>query len=255
LKEKNVNRRMFCLGIAAIALAAAGLPAAEKAGPEGGIRILLTTGGHAFEEDAFYAMFDAMRGIEYTKAELPKDAGLLKPGLEKQFDCIVMYDMCKPAISPEQRKAFVELLTTGGIGLVSMHHNLGAQWDWDEYRKIIGGRVILEPTVIDGKAWTVTPWAHGQRLNVKIANREHPITKGVGDFEIEDEIYGKFWVDPRAEVLLTTDHSENNPEVAWTKTYGKSRVFHLMLGHDGKAYANPAYRKLLEQGIRWAAGR
>ena len=98
----------------------AGLPAAEKAGPEGGIRILLTTGGHAFEEDAFYAMFDAMRGIEYTKAELPKDAGLLKPGLEKQFDCIVMYDMCAPAISPEQRKAFVELLTTGGIGLVSL---------------------------------------------------------------------------------------------------------------------------------------
>lgn len=250
-----MNRRILCLGIALMVLAGAGLAAAENAGKEGKIRILLTSGGHGFEQDSFYAMFDAMQGIEYTKAELPKDAGLLKPGLEKQFDCIVMYDMCAPAFSPEQRKAFVELLTTGGIGLVSMHHNLGAQWDWDEYRKIIGGRFILKPTEIDGKAWTVTPWAHDQRLKVKIADPKHPITKGVGDFEIEDETYGKLWVDPQAQILLTTDHSENNPQVAWTKTYGKSRVFHLMLGHDGKAYANPAYRKLLEQGIRWAAGR
>ena len=174
-----MNRRILCLGIASMVLAGAGLAAAENTGKEGKIRILLTSGGHGFEQDSFYAMFDAMQGIEYTKAELPKDAGLLKPGLEKQFDCIVMYDMCAPAISPEQRKAFVELLTTGGIGLVSMHHNLGAQWDWDEYRKIIGGRFILKPTEIDGKAWAVTPWAHDQRLKVKIADPKHPSTKAI----------------------------------------------------------------------------
>lgn len=249
-----MNRCILWLG-SALALAAASLSAAENAGNEGKVRVLLTTGGHAFEQEAFYAMFDAMPSIEYTKAEMPKDAGLLKPGLEKQYDCIVMYDMCKPAISPEQQKAFVELLNTSGIGLVSMHHNLGAHWEWDDYRKIIGGRFILKPAEIDGKAWAVTPWAHDQHLRVKVADSKHPITKGVSDFEIDDEMYGKFWVDPAAHILLTTDHPKNNPELAWTKTFGKSRVFHLMLGHDGKAYGNPAFRKVLEQGIRWAAGR
>jgi len=34
-----------------------------------------------------------------------------------------------------------------------MHHNLGAHWDWDEFRKIIGGRFILKDTELDGKAY------------------------------------------------------------------------------------------------------
>ncbi|MHB8903347.1 MAG: ThuA domain-containing protein [Thermoguttaceae bacterium] len=238
--------------VALLGLMTALLAAADGA-ESGKLRILLTTGGHAFEVEPFYQMFDAMKGIETTKAEMPKDAGLLRPGLEKDFYCIVMYDMCKPAISPEQQQAFVKLLTETGIGLVSMHHNLGANATWDEFRKIIGGRFILSDSEIDGVAWKKTRWEHDHHLKVTVVDKEHPITRGVGDFEIDDEAYGKFWVDPEAHILLKTDHAWNNPELAWTKTYGKSRVFHLMLGHDGKAYANPSFQRVLEQGIRWAA--
>ena len=60
---------------------------------------------------------------------------------------------------------------------------------------------------------------------------------------------------PRAKVLLKTDHPKNNPELAWVTEYGKSRVFDPMLGHDRKAYDNPGYRKVLHQAIRWAAVR
>lgn len=56
-------------------------------------------------------------------------------------------------------------------------------------------------------------------------------------------------------VLLTTDHPKNNRELAWVKTYKKSPVFFLMLGHDAAAYRDANYRKLVHQGIRWAAGR
>jgi uncharacterized protein len=229
------------------------LNAADTEGPAK-IRILLTTGGHGFEVEPFYAMFDAMEGIEYTKAEMPKDAGLLKPGLEREYDCVVMYDMCKPGITPEQQEAFVKLVKEKGIGVVSMHHNLGAHWDWDEFRNLIGGRFILKDTELDGDAWKQTRWAHDEHLKVTVIDKKHPITEGVEDFGIDDEAYGKFWVDPKAHILLKTDHAWNNPELAWTKKYGKARVYHLMLGHDGKAYANPSYSRLLEQGIRWAAG-
>jgi hypothetical protein len=217
------------------------------------IRVLLTTGGHGFETEPFYAMFDAMPGIEYTKAELPKDAGLLKPGLEKQYDVIVMYDM-SPPITPDQQKSFVALLERG-IGLVSLHHNLGAHRDWDEFRKIIGGKFVFEDCVIDGKPYSKTPWSHGEDLNIEIADGDHPITRGMKDFAIHDETYGRFYVAPGVHVLLKTDHPKNNPVVAWTTQYGSSRVFYLMLGHDSKAYANPNYRALLEQGIRWTAAR
>ena len=137
----------------------------------------------------------------------------------------------------------------------SMHHNLGAHWSWDEFRRLIGGRFILKDTELDGVAWKQTPWAHDEHLKVMVVDKKHPITNGVDDFEIDDEAYGKFWVDPEAHILLKTNHPWNNPELAWTKRYGNAKVFHLMLGHDGIAYANPSYRRLLEQGIRWASGK
>ena len=241
---------LFGILLASSCLTPCLVDAEEKAN----IRILLTTGGHGFQQEPFYAMFDAMEGITYTKAEMPKQADLLRPGLEKDFDCIVMYDMC-PNMTAEQQQAFVDLLKTSGIGLVSMHHNLGGHRGWDEFRKIIGGKFIFDPIEIDGKTWQKTPWSHDEDLTITVVDKAHPITDGVEDFEIHDETYGKFWVDPKAHILLTTDHPKNNRQLAWTKTYGKARVYHLMLGHDGKAYANESYQRLLKQGIAWAAGK
>lgn len=227
---------------------------AEKPEADGKIRVLLTTGGHAFETEPFYAMFDGMKDVEYTKAEMPKDAGLLKPGLEKQYDVIVMYDMCKPGISPEQQKAFVDLLNTG-IGLVSLHHNMGAHQDWEEFAHIIGGKFFTAPGKIDGKQYEKSGWAHGGTLDVTVVDKNHPVTRGVENFQIHDETYNNYYTAPDAKVLLTTDNPDNDPELAWVKTYGKSRVLYLMLGHDHEAYQNPAYSRLVHQGIRWAAGR
>lgn len=230
-------------------LVASPLAAAEA----GKIRVLLTTGGHAFQAEPFYAMFDAMEDVAYTKAELPRDADLLKPGLEDQYDVVVMYDM-SAGMSAQQRKAFQKLLQ-GGIGVVSLHHNLGAHRDWDEFRKVIGGKFIFEETTIDGRKYGKTPWSHGETLQVTVVDQDHPITAGVGNFEIHDETYGRFYVAPDVHVLLTTGHPKNNPQVAWTKRYGRSRVFYLMLGHDSHAYGHPAFAQLVHQGIRWAAGR
>jgi type 1 glutamine amidotransferase len=237
----------------AVAAVAAGPVFAQQQAEQGKIRVLLTSGGHGFQAEPFYAAFDAMPDVEYTKAELPKEAGLLKPGLEKDFDCIVMYDMV-PAIKPDQQQAFVKLLEKG-IGVVSLHHNLGAHRDWDEFRKIIGGKFCLKDQVIDGEEYKKTPWSHGEQLKVTVVDKEHPITKGVKDFEIHDETYGKYYTAPGIHVLLKTDHPKNNPDLAWTTSYGKSRVVYLMLGHDAHAYKNPNFRKLVHQSIRWAAGR
>jgi type 1 glutamine amidotransferase len=241
----------------ALALLAAvvATPAAEKKpAAQGKIRVLLTFGGHDFEEKQFFAMFDAMPNVQYTKAPMPKSADLLKPGLEKDYDVIVMYDMV-PAFSPGQRKAFVELLKDRGIGLVSLHHNMGAHPKWDEFRKIIGGKFILEPCEIEGKKYPKSGWEHGQDINVTIADKKHPITRGLKDFQIHDETYKGYYTDPKVRVLLKTDHPKNNPELAWVKRYGKSRVFYLMLGHDHEAYENPNYRELVARGIRWVARR
>ncbi len=215
------------------------------------IRVLLTFGGHGFQQEPFFKMFDEMEGIEYTKAPLPQSADKLKPGLEKDYDVIVMYDMAK-GFTPEQKQAFVELLQKG-IGVVSLHHNMGAHRDWDEFRKIIGGKFVFKPGKIDGKDCPKSTWAHGQDLKVSIADKDHPITKGLKGFEIHDETYGKYYTSPDVTVLLMTDNPKNDPELAWVKDYGKSRVFYFMLGHDAKAWANPNFPEIIKRGIRWTA--
>lgn len=215
------------------------------------LRVLLTYGGHGFGQKEFFAMWDALPGVTYTKAQMPKDAGLLKPGLEKDYDVIVMYDMAK-GFTAEQRKAFTELLNTG-IGLVSTHHNLGAHPDWPEFTKIIGGKYVFEPVTIDGKVQAKSSYAEGEEINVTVADQEHPITKGLAGFTIHDETYGQFYLAPDSHVLLTTDHPKCGRSIAWTKQYGKSRVCYLIFGHDHKAWENPNYRELLVRAIRWSA--
>ncbi|MCS7305448.1 MAG: ThuA domain-containing protein [Thermoguttaceae bacterium] len=217
------------------------------------IRVLVTYGGHGFDEKEFWALFDAMPDVEWDKAELPKQADLLQPGLETKYDVLVMYDMC-PKFTPQQQQAFVQLLRQG-IGIVSLHHNLAAHFDWDEFRKIIGGRFILRNCQIDGKEYKQSPVSHGETIRVLVADKNHPITQGVEDFDIKDETYGPFYVAEGVHVLLRTEHPKNNPVIGWTWKYEKSPVFYLMLGHDRFAYEHSAFQKLLGQGIRWAASQ
>jgi type 1 glutamine amidotransferase len=239
--------------VAVFAVACPSIVPADDAAADKPIRVLLTFGGHGFQQEPFFAMFDAMPGVKYTKAPLPESADMLKPGLEKEFDVIVMYDMVRK-IEPAQQEAFIALLNQG-IGLVSLHHNMGAHRDWPEFRKIIGGQFVLQPTEIDGKEHSKSTWAHGQDLHIKIADKEHPITKGLSEFDIHDETYGNYYTASDVSVLMTTDNPKNDPEIAWVKKYGNSRVFYLMLGHDNLAWKNPKFPEILGRGIRWAAGK
>lgn len=214
-------------------------------------RILLTTGGHDFQQVPFFQMFDRLPGVEYTHVKLPESAYLLKPGLEEEYDAIVMYDMVE-SISEEERRAFVRLLQKG-IGIVSLHHNLGAHRDWPEFTRIIGGKYIFTPQIIDSKKYAPSTFAHDQDISVKAKDRDHPVVQGIKDFQIHDETYQGYYTSPDVRVLLTTEHPKSDRALAWASRYGKSRVVYLLLGHDALAWNHPAYPTLLLNAILWAA--
>jgi uncharacterized protein len=44
-------------------------------------------------------------------------------------------------------------------------------------------------------------------------------------------------------------------DILWTREIGKGRVFYSALGHGKEAWRNPAWQKLIAQGILWAAGQ
>jgi type 1 glutamine amidotransferase len=72
------------------------------------------------------------------------------------------------------------------------------------------------------------------------------------DFVIHDETYKGQWFDPSAKVLLTTSEGTSDKVVAIAKTYRKSRVVTIQLGH-GPNYDDANYRKVVSEAIRWTA--
>jgi type 1 glutamine amidotransferase len=255
MKRSLCSRRSVLRGLAAAVavpavVTSSGLGQGDRPAASA-LRVLLTYGGHAFQEKEFFAFWDGLPGITYTKAPLPQAAGLLKPGLEKQYDALVMYDMDQ-GLTPERQRDFVALLQTG-IGVVALHHNLNAHNTWDEYRRIIGGKWLNQPETIDGKSYSKSVFSHGEDIPVRVADTEHPITKGLSDFVIHDETYGNVYVAPDVHVLLTTDHPKSVPALAWVTRYGKSRVVYYMAGHDADAWKNPNFRTILLRSIRWVA--
>lgn len=221
---------------------------AEEKKPE--CKILILTGGHGFEEKEFYEMFDAMPGIVYDKAELPKDMNLLAPGLEKKYDAIISYDMNQFPVTDEQRANYEKLLQNG-MPLLVFHHSIGGYPDWPTYREIVGGAYIYQEMEIDGKTHPPSDFKHDVEMKIAIADKNHPITKGLDDFTILDETYKNVYVRDGVHVLLTCDHPLSTKQIAWVHRYGKSPVFTIILGHDKHAYANENLRTLLKQGIEW----
>lgn len=249
-----ISRRSVSLLSWLFVLMIASVPAVGAPSPEGKLRVLVITGGHGFPEQPFQHLFQSIPDVAPQFVTYPDAADMLNPALADQCDVVVFYDMWTKGITPEQQQAFVDLLEKG-IGVVALHHTLAAHPNWPEYAKIIGGHYYTKDRTVDGNTLPKSGFKHGQTMPVKVADGNHPITRGLKDFVIHDETYCRYDTDPNARVLLTTDHEDSDPELAWVKTYGRSRVFYLQLGHDEQAYENPAYRELVARGIRWAAGR
>jgi type 1 glutamine amidotransferase len=83
--------------------------------------------------------------------------------------------------------------------------------------------------------------------------REHPITAGIKDFTIHDEIYWGYRVGSKVTPLITTTHPKSGKPLGWCHTYNKSRVVYLQLGHGPEAFNDPNFRKLLANSISWTA--
>lgn len=238
----------LCLGLLLLAAHVAGAQnAAHK------IKVLLVTGGHAFETNKFYQVFQENPEIALTIASHSKtNASVFDRSDLTGFDVVVLYDMEK-SITDAQKKNFLALFDQG-TGLVVLHHALASYQHWPEYEQIIGG---LYPEA-DGKSGKVTEqvgYQHGEEVPIVVVAKDHPITAGVKDFTVHDEIYWGFRVGSDVTPLITTTHPKSGKPLAWYRTQGKSRVVYLQLGHDHTAYENPNYQKLVAQSIRWVARR
>ncbi|HJN07281.1 MAG: ThuA domain-containing protein [Pirellulaceae bacterium] len=151
----------------------------------------------------------------------------------------------KPLAREQQARTNLSRFVKQGGGLVALHFACGAFGDWPEFRNLVG-------KIWDGKN------THDPRglFTVKITESEHPTTRGMSDFQTDDELYIGL-VGERPVQLLATARSKltgRDHPMAFAFQYGSGRVFQTPLGHDVKAIRTPSTAELIRRGCAWVAG-
>jgi type 1 glutamine amidotransferase len=217
--------------------------------PQKKIRAVVVTGGHGFEEKPFFSLFEGYDDIAYVRADQKGHSEIFEDITDWDYDVIVLFNMTQN-ISPKRQANFIKLLNRG-VGVLALHHSMGSFQQWDEYSKIIGGKYYLKPTAEN----PASTYKHDVDFRVHIADKKHPITRGVADFTTHDETYKNCGFQKDNRVLLTTDDPTSDKQIGWVRNYGKAKICCIQVGHGPTVYAQPSYRQLIAQAIRWCAGR
>jgi len=220
---------------------------------ENKVKVLLITGGHGFVTNEFFRVFEQNPEIQFTHTVQAKNSSTAYDRDDLlSYDCVFLYDMVQN-ITEAQKLKFLSIFDKG-IGLIVTHHALVSYQGWPEFERIVGG-TYPEPQDKKGKVTPELGYEHDVDVPVVIVAKDHPITAGLKDFTLNDEIYWGFRTTADARPLITTTHPKSGKPLAWYRTEKKSRVVYLQLGHGPLAYNDPNYRKLLAQSIRWTANR
>lgn len=175
-----------------------------------------------------------------------EDAHFLDSAALDRYRVVVLHYMNWKTPGPgEAARANLKRFVEGGGGLVMVHFACGAWLEWPEFVNLAG------------RVWNPKLRGHDQRgpFTVKIADKEHPITKGLSDFETDDELYTCLDGNVPIQVLAKATSKVDGKDypMAFVLTPGKGRTFHCVLGHDVKAF-NPSTLELFRRGTAWAGG-
>ena len=240
------------------ALAIFATPAhAQKKAPEGA-KVLILSGGqrehHGYRDQAF-ALSSLLEDTGRYQATIVEDGAILEsPALAKYDLLIAMADRRDPEfkLTEGQQRGLLDWVKAGH-GYVSLHAADNAAPDWlPEMREMLGG-VFSHKGLPDGKV-------RKGSYTVKVEDTSHPITAGLADFPLKDELYYHLQMEPGVKPLATVEFEGTAWPVAWTRDFGKGRVFHCALGHRDFApgkddpLRDPNLSKLVVQGIDWVAG-
>lgn len=209
------------------------------------LHLMIISGGHSFDESAFFSMFDQMEGVTYEHIVQPKANELIASGEISAFDVLVFYDMYDE-ISAPQKQAYLDMLEAGRA-MVFLHHSIVSYQKWPSFIDIVGGRYNQSDS-----SRILSDYRHDVDIPIHV-EKDHPITDGVEDWTMFDEIYMRCEIKDDVIPLLSTTHPESMPLVGWINPFGRSDVVYLQAGHGVGIFSDSNFLKLLEQSIRWSA--
>ncbi len=168
-----------------------------------------------------------------------------------KYDAVFFYTTGELPLSDVQKADLIQYVKSGK-GFAGSHCATDTFYKWPEYGNMIGA-------YFDGHPWH-------EKIKVLVEDKNHPATKHLGDsFEMTDEIYQfKGPYDRKnLHILLRMDTSsvkkdgkrpDKDYALAWTREYGKGRVFYTAFGHRNEIWADERFEKMMLGGLSYVMG-
>jgi type 1 glutamine amidotransferase len=230
--------------------------------------------------------FDATTLQGFKQDSRALDLSFLTPDYLAQFDGLMLMTNGNLPLTDLQKRSIVDFVR-GGKALIGVHCATLTMYDYPEFGEMLGGyylRSIVPTTLVDA----------GKVGVLKVEDQRHPATRMLGSsWPLNEEFYqfGTAAWDPakpgenvsqvgrlhiplafsrdRVHVLLSLDTERTDlsdvpgpglarggdyPQ-AWTREFGRGRVFYTTLGHRADIWSHDAvFRAHVTGGIRWALG-
>jgi len=226
------------------------------------INNLILTGGinHDFE-DASKALADVLAqcGIEstiYTDFNAGLDAINDGPDLVTLFALrwrmldddkyIPFREEWAYEINEHHRKLLSDYVGNGG-GLLGLHTTAICFDTWPEWQSLLGAK------------WIWGSSFHPEPANLEIINlnQDHPVTSGLSDFQLVDELYHNIQPAEGATPLFQSVSAEDGSlqTLAWAQEVDRGRSVYSALAHDRQSIENEGHSQFLRQAAGWLCGK
>ena len=213
-------------------------------------RALITWGGWpGHEPDKVAALFAAVLRDAGFEVEVTDTLACFddKAALEALALIVPIWTM---STIEKERTQNVADAVAGGVGLAGCHGGM-----CDAFRNDVLWQFMT------GAQWVAHPGNDGIEYRVRMVS-DDPVVAGIGDFDVRTEQY-YLHVDPAVKVHAVCDfplvdgpHAANGPvamPVAFTKLWGKGRVYYNALGHQANVIDHGPAREMIRRGTLWAA--
>lgn len=186
-------------------------------------------------------------------ADVTEDPTTMTTEMLAKYDCVVSNWCAWPDVNgrqwgPTAEEAFIDFVKSGK-GFALFHAASATFHDWPEYQQMVGA------------TWKLGTTGHGpmHTFKVIVKDKTHPITAGMADFEIRDELWHRMGAQPNIHVLCEAFSAKDKggsglvEPVAICTKLGKGRCFYNELGHDASVLQNDMWQTLMLRGTEWAA--
>ncbi|MEU1489051.1 ThuA domain-containing protein [Streptomyces sp. NPDC005776] len=226
----------------------AAAPTKAAADPAYDVLVFSRTAGfrHSSIDEGVTALRELGAANNFT-VTATEDANAFTPSNLAGYEAVVFLSTTGDVLDVTQQTAFEGYMAAGG-GYVGVHAAADTEYDWSWYAGLAGALFQSHPAI--------------QSATVKVEDRAHDATAHLGPtWQRTDEWYN-YRTNPRtsAHVLASLDESSysggsmsGDHPIAWCKDYAGGRAFYTGGGHTEDSYSDPAFRRHLLGGIRWAA--